>query len=192
MKKEKHLPELEPIPAQSTPFTHEEFYRRYYVHRVAAGAVVINKVDKILLVKEVRRGKYVWSIPGGLLEKGEPLIHGVKREVQEETGAEINPFCLLGLTNWAGNSIFKDDPYNQVGLSIVLGANYVTGEIRPDEEEVTECHFFSIKEIQELGSATYLTNIITYFNAIKNENYIPLSKTKYVDELTYNYVFSPK
>ena len=136
-------------PFQTTPFTHEEFYRRYYVHRVAGGALVV-KNEKILLVKEIRRDKYFWGIPGGIIEKGETLLDGVKREVKEETGVEIEPFCMLGFNNWAGKSIFKDDPYKQAGFTIFLGAHYISGEPRPDGEEVFECNFFSLQPMLQL------------------------------------------
>ena len=53
---------------QFTPFTHEEFYQRYYVHRIAASTIVLNTDKKILLVKEIRKCKYYWGLPGGLLE----------------------------------------------------------------------------------------------------------------------------
>jgi len=56
---------------------------------VGVGAVVLED-DAVLLV---RRGKEplkgVWSIPGGALELGERLIDGIRREVREEAGLEI-------------------------------------------------------------------------------------------------------
>jgi len=56
---------------------------------VAVGAVV-KKDNSIILVKrthEPRKG--FWSIPGGLVELGEPVKDAVKREVREETGLEV-------------------------------------------------------------------------------------------------------
>ena len=38
-----------------------------------------------------------WSLPGGLLELGEPLIDGVMREVREETGLTVEPIELIEL-----------------------------------------------------------------------------------------------
>jgi len=49
----------------------------------------------------VRRGneplKGHWSLPGGLLELGEPLTDGVIREVREETGLTVEPLELVEL-----------------------------------------------------------------------------------------------
>jgi len=56
---------------------------------VAVGAVV-KKGSLIILVKRTHEpGKGFWSIPGGLVELGEPVKDAVKREVREETGLEV-------------------------------------------------------------------------------------------------------
>jgi ADP-ribose pyrophosphatase YjhB (NUDIX family) len=48
----------------------------------------------------IRRGseplKGEWSIPGGMLELGEELAAGVRRELKEETGLDVEPLeCIL-------------------------------------------------------------------------------------------------
>ena len=67
--------------------------KREYPDRplVGVGGVVIHR-NRVLLI---RRGaeplKGQWSIPGGLVELGEDLIAGVKRELKEETGLSVEP-----------------------------------------------------------------------------------------------------
>jgi ADP-ribose pyrophosphatase YjhB (NUDIX family) len=63
---------------------------------VGVGGVVIDR-DRALLI---RRGqeplKGEWSIPGGMLELGEELGAGVRRELKEETGLDVEPLeCIL-------------------------------------------------------------------------------------------------
>ena len=62
---------------------------------VGVGAVVLNG-NRVLLV---RRGneplKGEWSIPGGALELGETLEAGVRREVAEETGLEVETKAIV-------------------------------------------------------------------------------------------------
>jgi 8-oxo-dGTP diphosphatase len=57
---------------------------------IGVGGVVISEGRALL----VRRGRPPlldqWSIPGGALEIGETLIEGVRRELLEETGIEVN------------------------------------------------------------------------------------------------------
>jgi len=56
---------------------------------VAVGAVV-REANSIVLVKRTHEpGKGFWSIPGGLVELGEPVRDAVKREVGEETGLQV-------------------------------------------------------------------------------------------------------
>lgn len=60
---------------------------------VAVGAVIEDDKGRILLVKhKPERGGFwrgKWICPGGALELGETIGEGIKREVKEETGLEI-------------------------------------------------------------------------------------------------------
>jgi len=48
---------------------------------------------EILLVERGKEPlKGYWSLPGGILELGERLTQGIRREVREETGLEVDPF----------------------------------------------------------------------------------------------------
>ena len=57
-------------------------------HIVAVGGIVINDKNEILMVKHWRQG---WVFPGGMVEVGENLFDGLKREVMEETGRKSLP-----------------------------------------------------------------------------------------------------
>jgi 8-oxo-dGTP diphosphatase len=73
--------------------------KREYPERpvVGVGAVILDG-RKVLLI---RRGseplKGQWSLPGGGLETGERLEDGLRREVREETGLEVNILGLAGV-----------------------------------------------------------------------------------------------
>jgi mutator protein MutT len=64
---------------------------------VGVGAVVVD-LGRVLLA---RRGtepmKGQWTLPGGLVELGEPLEAAVVREVSEETGLAVEPLELIEL-----------------------------------------------------------------------------------------------
>ncbi len=71
---------------------------------IGVGAVIVSG-GRVLLVRratEPLRGE--WSIPGGLLELGEPLREGVRREAMEETGVAVEPGEVLEVFD----SIFTD------------------------------------------------------------------------------------
>ena len=60
---------------------------------VAVKAFIVNENDELLLVKRSDDDLHkpgVWEVPGGRLESGEDPFEGLKREVSEETGLEIN------------------------------------------------------------------------------------------------------
>jgi len=73
--------------------------RRYPERPVlGVGALIFDGQNRILLVQ--RGGEPLkgwWSLPGGVLETGETLAHGVCREVLEETGllVEIDRFLTV-------------------------------------------------------------------------------------------------
>jgi ADP-ribose pyrophosphatase YjhB (NUDIX family) len=85
---------------------------------LAVGAVIV-EAERVLLV---RRGaeplKGHWSLPGGLLEVGESLTDGVKREVREETGLLVEPLELIELID----KIHRED--NRVRYHYVI-ADYL-------------------------------------------------------------------
>ncbi|MBA7662947.1 hypothetical protein ES703_70980 [subsurface metagenome] len=60
---------------------------------IGVGAVIEDKVGRILLVKHIpERGGFwqgKWICPGGELALGETIEEGIKREVREETQLEI-------------------------------------------------------------------------------------------------------
>jgi 8-oxo-dGTP diphosphatase len=72
-------------------------HRRRYPRRpiLGVGAVVI-KGNRVLLVERGREPlKGWWSLPGGVLETGERLAEGIRREVLEETGLEVEPLTIV-------------------------------------------------------------------------------------------------
>ncbi len=170
---------------QKTPFGHKEFVERYYVHRIATFAVVLDS-DRVLLVKQYRRNSLIWSFPGGLLERNESLIDGVKREVLEETGAEIEPFAIVGISNWAGPSIFPTDPYHHSGLSIFLASDYVGGELSPDNEEILEVRFQEIQKLEDMGVSDLYIRMSKM--ALRRKG-LKMMNSKVTDELNYRFFF---
>jgi 8-oxo-dGTP diphosphatase len=70
--------------------------REYPRHPIlGVGGVVIHG-NRVLLIRRGREPlKGEWSIPGGMLELGESLEDGVKREVLEETGLKVRPLKVL-------------------------------------------------------------------------------------------------
>jgi ADP-ribose pyrophosphatase YjhB (NUDIX family) len=64
---------------------------------VGVGGVVIRGNCVLLIRRGQEPLKGEWSIPGGMLELGESLTDGVKREVLEETGLRVRPLEALAV-----------------------------------------------------------------------------------------------
>ena len=92
-------------------------------HIVAASALVKRADGGLLLVRTPRRG---WELPGGQIELGETVIDGLKREVYEESGVEIEVGRLASVRS------------NLSGNIIIFGfeADYLSGQLRPSGADV--------------------------------------------------------
>ena len=57
---------------------------------VGVGAVIVRDGRALIVRRGYEPRKGEWSIPGGLLQLGESLAEGARREVLEETGLEVD------------------------------------------------------------------------------------------------------
>ncbi len=79
-----------PCPGAALVLQSKEMSRHYPSSPVLGVGAVILDGNRVLLVKRGREPlKGQWSIPGGVLELGETLEDGLKREIAEEVGLEI-------------------------------------------------------------------------------------------------------
>jgi len=62
---------------------------------MGVGAVVVDEGCVLLVRRGTEPLKGQWSLPGGLVELGEPLLDAVVREVREETGLTVQPLELI-------------------------------------------------------------------------------------------------
>jgi 8-oxo-dGTP diphosphatase len=87
------------------------------LHSVSVSAIITNDAGYVLLVQ--RRDNRRWEPPGGILELNESITEGLKREVREETGLEVEPERLTG--------VYKNLPHAIVAL--VFRANVIRGHL---------------------------------------------------------------
>jgi 8-oxo-dGTP diphosphatase len=95
------LQSREPLEGSMAPVTFtdtETWYAGLPTMYGAAAALITDLSGRVLLVKPNYRER--WSLPGGILEQGEPPHVGCAREVAEEVGLEISVGPLL-VIDWA-------------------------------------------------------------------------------------------
>ena len=77
------------------------FLRRWTVRlshprfAVSAGAVITDARGRVLLLKHRFRPGTGWGVPGGFIETGEQPEAGLRRELREEVGLEIEKLKLF-------------------------------------------------------------------------------------------------
>ncbi len=65
------------------------------MHTIGVFAIILNDKKEVLLCH--RRDYDLWNLPGGGLEVGEAPWQGIVREVQEETGLDVQVRKLSGV-----------------------------------------------------------------------------------------------
>jgi ADP-ribose pyrophosphatase YjhB (NUDIX family) len=116
----------------------------YYAHSApTVGALCEDELGRLMLVRraiEPRKGK--WDTPGGFLEEGEAPLDGLRRELREETGLEIDPGEFVG----ALIDLYGDEPEAQYVLSLNWMARVVGGEPAP-ADDISEIRWFTVDEL---------------------------------------------
>lgn len=102
-------------------------------HLIAVSALVKNENGHVLMVRTHLYAD-TWEMPGGFVDAGEPLDIAVCRELLEETGVVIRP---LGITG-----VYYNERIHV--LSVVFNAEYVSGEIRIQPEEILEAKYVDL------------------------------------------------
>lgn len=79
-----------------------------WAHSVPGAQALVERDGRVLLGRRAfdpAAGR--WDVPGGFLEEGEDPVDGLRRELREETGLEIEPVEFLGiwLQPYAGRSV---------------------------------------------------------------------------------------
>jgi len=64
-------------------------------HSVSVAGVITDDHGRVLLIQ--RADNHRWEPPGGVLELGESIPDGVRREVREETGLDVESVALTGV-----------------------------------------------------------------------------------------------
>ena len=116
-----------------------------YPHIAPCIIVRIHKDDSILMARGVNSPHNYWGLIAGFIEIGESLESGVKREVQEEVGIEIDNICYWGSQPW---------PFPNNSLMIGFTANYKSGIVTPDKYEIEEAGFYTINNMPKCVSPT--------------------------------------
>lgn len=128
--------------------------RQLQVHFVSAAGFVF-KDEKILLIKSEKRG---WEIPGGVVEQGEAILDGLKREIFEESGIVAEPKNIVGiyqrLTSKPGYGPLAGMTLPPT-VNLTFICKYVGGKETVSDESI-KVDWFSSKDAKEKISDPYI------------------------------------
>jgi ADP-ribose pyrophosphatase YjhB (NUDIX family) len=114
----------------------------YASSKPTAGALCIQD-GRVLLARRAHSPFHgFWDIPGGFLNEGEDPLDGVRRELKEETGLEIEPERFLGI--WIDR--YGGDSTAEATLNLYWTAKVVGGEAAP-ADDVSELRWFDPDEL---------------------------------------------
>lgn len=107
--------------------------REYPEHPIVGAAAVVLRASEVLLVRRGREpNKGLWGLPGGMLELGESLDEGVRREVLEECGVVVEVGPLIAVFEPIQRDADGRLQYHYVVLDYL--ARYVGGAVRPADD----------------------------------------------------------
>ncbi len=110
--------------------------------------MAITRGNEILLARNVQRPGKMFGLLAGFVEVGETLEQAVARETLEEVGVEISNIRYMASQPWPFPS----------NLMIAFQAEYVSGEITPQVDEIAEAAFFPFDQLPMIppkGSIAY-------------------------------------
>lgn len=125
--------------------------RKYVGHspiiHTAASVIVENEQGQILLQKRTDNG--TWSYCGGAVELFEKVEDTAARELFEESGLKALSLELFGVFSGEEQHYIYPNGDEVSTIDIVYICRSYSGELKCQQEEVTQLKFFDIDDIPE-------------------------------------------
>ncbi|MBI3957355.1 MAG: NUDIX domain-containing protein [Chloroflexi bacterium] len=115
---------------------------------VGTAAAVFNDAGEVLLVQ---RGKPPnvgqWGLPGGLIDVGERLVEGARREVMEECGVAVEICDLVGVFE----PIIRDEAGRVYYHYVVVDywGRYLSGDLRA-ADDAADARWMAMERLEEV------------------------------------------
>jgi NAD+ diphosphatase len=118
--------------------------------------VLIKRKNEVLLARSPHFREGMYSAIAGFIDIGETAEDAAHREVQEEVGLKISSLKYFGSQSWPFPSSFM----------ISYTADYISGEIVMQPNEIEDARWFNINNLPELPSLPSISRQL--INSITN------------------------
>jgi len=115
-------------------------YRQYPRVQPCVITIITRGKDEILLAQSVRNKGKMYGLIAGFVEVGETLEDAVRRETLEEVGLHLKNIRYLASQPWPFPS----------NLMLAFHAEYESGDLKLQEEEISDARFFKFDELPEI------------------------------------------
>ncbi len=123
--------------------------REYPARPVIGVGTVVWHGERVLLVQRARPPRQgQWSLPGGAQHLGELVADAARREVQEETGLEVEVGPVIATVD-----LIERDPEGRVRYHYTLidfAAEARSAELWPGDD-AADARWFDLDQIEDLG-----------------------------------------
>jgi 8-oxo-dGTP pyrophosphatase MutT (NUDIX family) len=129
-------------------------------HSVSVAGVVVDSSGRALLIQRRDNGR--WEAPGGVLERHEDILSGLKREMREETGLDVESEALTG--------VYKNMKLGIVAL--VFRCHVVGGELT----ETAESRAFRWVDAREVPSIACEAYAVRVLDALTSTDHVAIRR----------------
>ena len=135
----------------------------------AASAIVTDEEGRLLLAK--RTDNQLWTIPGGTMKSGETIAETAVREVEEETGIDVEVVSLVGIYTNPQHVVEYSDGEVRQQFSVCFVCRGISGKLATSDE-TSEVGYFSPDEIEGMGIHPSIRLRIQHFLEQRTEPYL--------------------
>ncbi|NNF67055.1 MAG: NUDIX hydrolase [Gammaproteobacteria bacterium] len=110
-------------------------------HPGGAAVVALNDSGQVCLLHQYRHvaGGYLWELPAGKIDDGEPPLTTARRELADEAGVLADDWQPLG------DMLSSPGVFSEV-VSLYLARQLKTTDSNTDSDEVLEVHWVALDE----------------------------------------------
>lgn len=133
--------------------------------------VILDKDNRILMVKQHHEDKDIWMVPGGGIEEGESSMAAAVREMKEETGLDVEIDRLIWHTEEVSD---RGQRFVNFFMGRIKGGMLELGEdpeFDRDHQVLREIKFMSREEIEAVEHL-YPEYLRDEFWRFLNEDYL--------------------